>query len=76
MLWQRLLSIVLIVVLLLPVTGGVAAHGEDDLLRVIVQRAQSGPAAEAITRALGGQVLMDLHLINSFVVMVSRHSVV
>ena len=75
MLWQRLMSVVLIVVLLLPVTGGVAAHGEDDLLRVIVQRAQGGPAAEAITRALGGQVLMDLHLINSFVAMVPRQSV-
>ncbi len=65
--------IVVLALLLVPVSG-TASPVADRLVRVIVQRADMSPAAEAAARSLGGRVLMDLHLINSFVALVPQQA--
>ncbi len=75
--WQWVFRMALILALLLSIVGSAAPAVAGDLgepVRVIVQRADTSPAAEAFTRSLGGQVLADLHLINSFVALVPQYA--
>ncbi|MCD6291172.1 MAG: S8 family peptidase, partial [Anaerolineae bacterium] len=74
-LWQWLFRAVLILALLLPAAASATPATSDDLVRVIVQRADTSQTAEELTQSLGGQVLTDLHLINSFVALVPRSAI-
>ncbi len=45
----------------------IAAAAPDEMVRIIVQKADSSGAVEAYVQELGGQVLSELDLINAFV---------
>ncbi len=78
--WSWCFRLILVAALLLPVANSatwgarMTPMAADDLVRVIVQRADASQAAEAFTRSLGGEILGDLWLINSFVALVPRQA--
>lgn len=78
--WSWSCRLALAMVLLLSITSsgwwrtGMASTAPDEMVRVIVQRADAGRAAEALARSLGGEILADLHLINAFVALVPRQA--
>ncbi|MCS7222621.1 MAG: S8 family serine peptidase [Anaerolineae bacterium] len=79
-LWAWSCRLILAITLLLSVTSSALWKAEtapaipDEIVRVIVQRADATRAAETFARSLGGEILADLHLINAFVALMPRQA--
>jgi serine protease AprX len=90
--WQRIIGVLLLVVVLIPTTGIVPAHGAaayvhgsllaaaaqspDTSIAVIVQKTTKDRSVESAVNRLGGTITRDLHIINAIVAQLPAKNIV